>query len=151
MSILKAKVRNSPLGGGDLGKPFNLPIFTPVLYLTMNYGLCPQIQPPKRPNSNPACRIGCPSAARNGKCLGEEMRLLYVAMTRAGQRLILVGAAGKNSLENNGRRKRNGPGARRNTGLPQLPGLAGPLALPFRGRDRPDGIGEGCAAKLDAL
>jgi ATP-dependent helicase/nuclease subunit A len=30
--------------------------------------------------------------------LGEEMRLLYVAMTRAGQRLILAGTTGKNSL-----------------------------------------------------
>ena len=84
----------------DLGKGFNLSDLRDRIILDEEYGLCPQIQPPETPQFYPSLPLLAGAAAAKAKNPGEEMRLLYVAMTRAGQRLILAGTAGKKSLEN---------------------------------------------------
>jgi len=101
MSIHQSKGSEFPIVVvADLGKPFNLSNLYTRIILDDEYGLCPQIQPPETPQFYPSLPYWLAQRRQKRKMLGEEMRLLYVAMTRAGQRLILVGAAGKNSLEN---------------------------------------------------
>jgi ATP-dependent helicase/nuclease subunit A len=101
MSIHQSKGSEFPIVAvADLGKPFNLSDLYIRIILDEEYGLCPQIQPPETPQFYPSLPYWLAQRRQKRKMLGEEMRLLYVAMTRAAQRLILAGATGKNSLEN---------------------------------------------------
>ena len=67
--------------------------------MTKNTGWAPQIQPPDTPQFYPSLPWWLANRRQKRKMLGEEMRLLYVAVTRAAQRLILAGTTGKNSVE----------------------------------------------------
>lgn len=101
MSIHQSKGSEFPIVAvADLGKPFNFSDLYVRIVLDEEYGLCPQIQPPETPQFYPSLPYWLAQRRQKRKMLGEEMRLLYVAMTRAGQRLILAGTTGKNSLEN---------------------------------------------------
>jgi ATP-dependent helicase/nuclease subunit A len=101
MSIHQSKGSEFPIVAlADLGKPFNLSDLYSRIILDEEYGLCPQIQPPETPQFYHSLPYWLAQRRQKRKMLGEEMRLLYVAMTRAGQRLILAGTVGKNSLEN---------------------------------------------------
>jgi ATP-dependent helicase/nuclease subunit A len=100
MSIHQSKGLEFPIVAvADLGKSFNLSDLFHRIILDEEYGLSPQIQPPDTPQFYPSLAWWLARRRQKRKILGEEMRLLYVAMTRAGQRLILAGTAGKNSLE----------------------------------------------------
>jgi ATP-dependent helicase/nuclease subunit A len=100
MSIHQSKGLEFPIVAvADLGKLFNLSDLHHRIILDEEYGLSPQIQPPETPQFYPSLPWWLARRRQKRKILGEEMRLLYVAMTRAGQRLILAGTTGKNSLE----------------------------------------------------
>jgi ATP-dependent helicase/nuclease subunit A len=101
MSIHQSKGLEFPIVAvGDLGKQFNLSDVHVRIILDEKYGLCPQIQPPETPQFYPSLPHWLAQRRQRRKMLGEEMRLLYVAMTRAAQRLILAGTASRNTLEN---------------------------------------------------
>jgi ATP-dependent helicase/nuclease subunit A len=100
MSIHQSKGLEFPIVAvADLGKLFNLSDLHSRIILDEEYGLSPQIQPPETPQFYPSLPWWLAHRRQKRKMLGEEMRLLYVAMTRAGQRLILAGTTGKNRLE----------------------------------------------------
>jgi ATP-dependent helicase/nuclease subunit A len=100
MSIHQSKGSEFPIVAlADLGKLFNFTEIQSRIILDDEYGLCPQIQPPETPQFYPSLPHWLARRRQKRKMLGEEMRLLYVAMTRAAQRLILAGTAAKSSLE----------------------------------------------------
>ncbi len=101
MSIHQSKGSEFPIVAlADLGKLFNLSDLYNRIILDEEYGLSPQIQPPETPQFYPSLPWWLAQRRQKRKMLGEEMRLLYVAMTRAAQRLILAGTTSVNSLEN---------------------------------------------------
>ncbi|HXC99459.1 MAG TPA: 3'-5' exonuclease, partial [Verrucomicrobiae bacterium] len=77
----------------DLGKPFNLADLNAEVILDEEYGLCPQIKPPHSGQRYPSLPWWLARRRQKQKSLGEELRLLYVAMTRARDTLILSGTA----------------------------------------------------------
>ena len=100
MSIHQSKGQEFPVVVvADLGKKFNLADLRERVILDDQYGLCPQIKPPGASQFYPS--LPCWLAWRRQKrdSLGEEMRLLYVAMTRAARRLILAGCVSRKALE----------------------------------------------------
>jgi ATP-dependent helicase/nuclease subunit A len=100
MSIHQSKGLEFPIVAlADLGKPFNLSDLQQRIILDEEYGLSPQIQPPETPQFYPSLPWWLANRRHKRKILGEEMRLLYVAMTRAGQRLILAGTVNRNKLD----------------------------------------------------
>src|SRR5208282_1580339 len=99
MSIHQSKGLEFPIVAvADLGKLFNFSDIYNRIILDEEYGLSPQIQPPETPQFYPSLPWWLARRRQKRKMLGEEMRLLYVAMTRAGQSLILAGTTGKSSL-----------------------------------------------------
>ena len=91
MSIHQSKGLEFPLVvTPDLGKPFNLLDLRGDLILDEEFGLCPQVKPPHAGKRYPSLPFWL--ARRRGlrELLGEELRLLYVAMTRAQDTLILT-------------------------------------------------------------
>lgn len=94
MSIHKSKGLEFPVVVvADLGKRFNeMDLRGPVL-IDEAYGLCPRIQPPGARSSYPSLPLLFAREHRRAELLGEELRLLYVACTRAETKLILVGSA----------------------------------------------------------
>jgi ATP-dependent helicase/nuclease subunit A len=100
MSIHQSKGLEFPIVAvADLGKPFNLSSLNSRIILDEEFGLAPQIQPPETQGFYPSLPYWLARRRQKQKMLGEEMRLLYVALTRAAQRLILAGTAAKNRLE----------------------------------------------------
>ncbi len=100
MSIHQSKGLEFPIVVlADLGKAFNFADLNSRIIFDEEYGLCPQIQPPNSAQFYPSLPWWLAGRRQRRKMLGEEMRLLYVALTRAGQRLILCGTASKNRLE----------------------------------------------------
>ena len=92
MSIHQSKGLEFPLVVvADLGKPFNLSDLRADLILDEVYGLCPQIKPPQGGRSYPSLPYWLASQRQHRETLGEELRLLYVAMTRARDTLVLTG------------------------------------------------------------
>jgi ATP-dependent helicase/nuclease subunit A len=97
MSIHQSKGLEFPiviLAG--LGKAFNLADLTESVILDEELGLCPQIIPPHGTHRYPSLPYWLARARQKRELLGEELRLLYVGMTRAAQRLILAGTASRN-------------------------------------------------------
>lgn len=86
----------------DLGKAFNLRELSAGIVLDERYGLAPLVKPPGRPRSYPSLPHWL--AARRGRheALGEELRLLYVATTRACEKLVLVGTTSRSRVERDG-------------------------------------------------
>ena len=94
MSIHQSKGQEFPVVVvADLGKRFNLADLRERIILDDCFGLCPQIKPPGAARFYPSLPFWLARRRQRRELLGEEMRLLYVAMTRAGQRLILAGSA----------------------------------------------------------
>jgi ATP-dependent helicase/nuclease subunit A len=101
MSIHQSKGLEFPVVVvGDLGKPFNLADFRAEIILDDKYGLCPQVKPPHTGARYPslpywlACRRG------RRETLSEELRLLYVACTRARDLLLLTGSIANTNFQN---------------------------------------------------
>jgi ATP-dependent helicase/nuclease subunit A len=93
MSIHQSKGLEFPLVVvADLGKPFNLSDLQAEVILDEAYGLCPQIKPPHTGQRYPSLPYWLARRRQHREMLGEELRLLYVAMTRARDTLILSGS-----------------------------------------------------------
>ncbi|MEO5802943.1 MAG: helicase-exonuclease AddAB subunit AddA [Verrucomicrobiota bacterium] len=94
MSIHQSKGLEFPVVVlADLGKPFNFSDLKQKIILDEIYGLCPQVMPPNTRQTYPSLPYWLAQRRQKIETLGEELRLLYVATTRAIDRLILVGTA----------------------------------------------------------
>src|SRR5258708_36879890 len=84
MSIHQSKGLEFPVVVvADLGKPFNLADLRAGIILDEQYGLCPQIKPPHASKHYPSLPYWLARRRQPREMLGEELRLLYVAMTLA--------------------------------------------------------------------
>jgi ATP-dependent helicase/nuclease subunit A len=92
MSIHQSKGLEFPVVVvADLGKPFHTREHTAALMLDEQTGPALRVRPPGKHASYPS--LSCWRAERRGRreSQGEELRLLYVALTRARDHLILAG------------------------------------------------------------
>lgn len=78
-----------------LGTRFNLRELSGDILLDADTGLAPKIFPPGTRSKYPSIAHWSAAQRERRALLGEELRLLYVAMTRARDRLLLVGTATK--------------------------------------------------------
>ena len=93
MSIHQSKGLEFPVVVlADLGKTFNEMDLRAEIILDEQYGLCPQVKPPHTGKRYPSLPYWIARKRQRREMLGEELRLLYVAMTRARDRLLLVGS-----------------------------------------------------------
>jgi ATP-dependent helicase/nuclease subunit A len=76
-----------------LGTPFNFQDLQGRILLSRTYGLCPKVQAPDAEGLYPSLAHWLAARSERREALGEELRLFYVAMTRARDTLILVGSA----------------------------------------------------------
>jgi ATP-dependent helicase/nuclease subunit A len=100
MSIHQSKGLEFPIVAlGDFGKPFNTSDLKQPIILDDRYGLCPLVRPPGAAAQYPSVAHWLARGRQHAELLGDELRLLYVAMTRARDRLILAGTVSKSKLE----------------------------------------------------
>ena len=100
MSIHQSKGLEFPVVVlADLGKPFNEMDLHADIILDEAYGLCPQIKPPHTGKRYPSLPYWIARQRQRRELRGEELRLLYVAMTRARDRLILVGGVAESRFD----------------------------------------------------
>jgi ATP-dependent exoDNAse (exonuclease V) beta subunit len=71
--------------------------------LDEQYGLCPQVRPPEVGGRYPSLPYWLAQRRQRRETLGEEMRLLYVACTRACDLLLLSGSRRQNGSRTVGR------------------------------------------------
>src|SRR6266496_536503 len=94
MSIHQSKGLEFPVVlVADLGKRFNFDDLKERVILDEEFGLCPKVKPPHHAQLYPSLPYWLAKRRQRRESLGEEMRLLYVALTRARDRLILTGMA----------------------------------------------------------
>jgi ATP-dependent helicase/nuclease subunit A len=94
MSIHQSKGLEFPIVAlADLGKRFNLEDARGRVILDEELGLCPQVKPPGLSQFYPSLPHWLAQRRQQRETCGEELRLLYVALTRAAGRLILCGSA----------------------------------------------------------
>ena len=93
MSIHQSKGLEFPVVVvADLGKMFNFQDLGSDIILDEQFGLCPQVRPPDKAARYPSIAYWLAKQRQRREILGEELRLLYVAMTRAKEKLILTGS-----------------------------------------------------------
>ncbi len=93
----------------DMGKKFNLSDLRDDLLMDKEYGLCQHLYPTTAARHYPSLPHWLAAQREKAEQLGEELRLLYVAMTRARDTLILTGAAGKKDSSNTWREASDEP------------------------------------------
>ncbi|HTA31207.1 MAG TPA: 3'-5' exonuclease, partial [Candidatus Cybelea sp.] len=99
MSIHQSKGLEFPVVVvADLGKRFHWGDLQAQIILDEEYGLCPRVRPPEGFQSWPSLPFWLARRRQKREMIGEEMRLLYVAVTRAEHRLILAGTASAKSI-----------------------------------------------------
>ncbi len=99
MSIHQSKGLEFPIVAlPDLAKKFNLQDTHARVILDERLGLCPQVKPPGGRRFYPSLAHWLAARRQKRETYGEEMRLLYVAATRACERLILSGAIGQKTV-----------------------------------------------------
>jgi len=92
MSIHQSKGLEFPVVAiADLAKPFNLQDLRADIILNERFGLCPRIKPPHTGRRYPSLPHWLAQRHERRELLAEELRLLYVAMTRARDALLLSG------------------------------------------------------------
>ena len=97
MSIHQSKGLEFPIVVvAGLGKRFNFSDTKERVILDQTFGLAPQIKPPNSGRRYPSLPHWLAQRRQKSETLGEEIRLLYVATTRACEQLILVGSASEN-------------------------------------------------------
>ncbi|HUA37766.1 MAG TPA: UvrD-helicase domain-containing protein [Candidatus Sulfopaludibacter sp.] len=97
MSIHQSKGLEFPVVVvADLAKPFNEQDLHGEIIFDEQFGLCPRVKPPHTGRRYPSLPHWL--AQRHQRCeqRGEELRLLYVAMTRARDTLILTATVSEN-------------------------------------------------------
>jgi ATP-dependent helicase/nuclease subunit A len=100
LSIHQSKGLEFPLVAvADLAKSFNLADLRADILLDAEFGLCPRIAPPNINARYPSLPYWLARQRQKRELLGEELRLLYVAMTRARDRLLLVGSVTAKQFE----------------------------------------------------
>ena len=91
MSIHQSKGLEFPVVAvANLAKPFNFSDVNADIILDEKFGLCPQIKPPHTGRRYPSLPHWLARRRQKIETLGEELRLLYVATTRARDTLILT-------------------------------------------------------------
>ncbi len=92
MSIHQSKGLEFPVVAlADLAKNFNEQDLRGEIILDEKFGLCPRVKPPKAGGRYPSLPYWLAQKNQRRELRGEELRLLYVAMTRARDNLILCG------------------------------------------------------------
>ena len=100
LSIHQSKGLEFPVVAvADFAKPFNLADLRADILLDAEFGLCPRIAPPNINARYPSLPYWLARQRQKRELLGEELRLLYVAMTRARDRLLLVGSVTAKQFE----------------------------------------------------
>jgi ATP-dependent helicase/nuclease subunit A len=100
MSIHQSKGLEFPVVVlADLGKQFNFSDLQSEIILDEKFGLCPRIKPPHTGRRYPSLPYWLARRRQKQETLGEELRLLYVAMTRARDTLILTGNVSEKKFE----------------------------------------------------
>ena len=91
MSIHQSKGLEFPVVVvADLAKRFNEQDLNGEIILDGEFGLCPRVQPPQTSGRYPSLPHWLARRRQRRELRGEELRLLYVAMTRARDTLILT-------------------------------------------------------------
>ena len=83
----------------DLGKPFNNADQSSSILLHEKYGLCATVQPPNSVQRYSSLPLWLASQQEKVETAGEEMRALYVGLTRAENILLLFGATTERRLD----------------------------------------------------
>jgi ATP-dependent helicase/nuclease subunit A len=100
MSIHQSKGLEFPVVVvADLGKPFNEQDLHGEIILDEQLGLCPRVKPPSTGSRYPSLPHWLAQQHQRREQRGEELRLLYVAMTRARDTLILTAAISEKKWE----------------------------------------------------
>ncbi len=100
MSIHKSKGLEFPVVAvASLGTRFNCDELRESIVLDESYGLCAQVKPPGCGASYPSLPWWLARRHQRRALIGEELRLLYVAMTRARDTLLLFGTASRKTAE----------------------------------------------------
>ena len=93
MSIHQSKGLEFPIVAvADLAKPFNTQDLRGEIIFDETFGLCPRVKPPDTGRRYPSLPHWLAQQHQRREQWGEELRLLYVATTRARDTLILTGA-----------------------------------------------------------
>ncbi len=93
ISIHQSKGLEFPIVAvADLAKPFNTQDLRGEIIFDEVFGLCPRVKPPHTGRRYPSLPHWLAQQHQRREQWGEELRLLYVAMTRAQDTLILTGA-----------------------------------------------------------
>jgi len=100
MSIHQSKGLEFPVVVlADLAKPFNELDLRNEIIFDEDYGLCPKIKPPQTGGRYPSLPHWLAQRRQRREGRGEELRLLYVALTRARDQLILTASITEKSWE----------------------------------------------------
>ncbi|MGA3266548.1 MAG: UvrD-helicase domain-containing protein [Verrucomicrobiota bacterium] len=90
MSIHQSKGLEFPVVAvADLAKPFNQQDLRSEIILDERFGLCPRVKPPHTGRRYPSLSHWLAQRHQRRELWGEELRLFYVAVTRARDTLIL--------------------------------------------------------------
>jgi ATP-dependent helicase/nuclease subunit A len=93
MSIHQSKGLEFPVVAiADLSKPFNTQDLHGEIIFDEKFGICPKVKPPSSGQRYPSLPHWLAQRHQRREQAGEELRLLYVAMTRARDTLILAGS-----------------------------------------------------------
>jgi ATP-dependent helicase/nuclease subunit A len=100
MSIHQSKGLEFPVVVlADLGKSFNEQDLRGEIILDEQFGLCPKVKPPSSGGRYPSLAYWLARKNQRRELRGEELRLLYVALTRARDTLILSGGVSAKKWE----------------------------------------------------
>ena len=100
MSIHQSKGLEFPVVAlADLGKKFNEQDLRGEIILDERFGLCPRVKPPSSGGRYPSLAYWLAQKNQRRELRGEELRLLYVALTRARDTLILSGSVSAKKWE----------------------------------------------------
>jgi ATP-dependent helicase/nuclease subunit A len=101
MSIHQSKGLEFPVVAvADLAKSFNTRDLHGEIIFDEEFGLCPKVKPPTSGRRYPSLPHRLAQQHQRKEQAGEELRLLYVAMTRARDNLILTGSITASKWEN---------------------------------------------------
>jgi ATP-dependent helicase/nuclease subunit A len=100
MSIHQSKGLEFPVVAvADLAKPFNTQDLRGEIIFDEAFGLCPRIKPPHTGRRYPSLPHWLAQQHQRREQWGEELRLLYVALTRARDTLVLTAAVTEKKWE----------------------------------------------------
>ncbi len=136
MSIHQSKGLEFPVVVvADLGKAFNLQDLGSNLVLDETYGLASFVKPPGSERTYPSLPHWLASRRGLREALGEELRLLYVAATRAEERLLLLGTATRRAAGKKWTRAAGALSTARLLAATNALDWLGPLLPAFTGQD----------------